>query len=507
MNANTKRKQGDYTERKARRIAIIGSGFSGLCLGIQLKKAGQNNFVIFEKASSLGGTWRENVYPGAECDIPSSLYSFSFEPNPNWSHKWSEQPEILRYMEHCANKHNLEKHLRFNHECLALEFQEQSKTWLVTTQNKEQSKNGEQQDEFDIVVSGVGQLHKPFTPKLEGSETFTGTQFHSARWDTQCDLKDKTVNVIGNAASAVQFIPQIAPKVKQLNVFQRSANWILPKNDREYSFLEKWLVKHLPFLLKAYRFHIWFMADNFMYEVMNSNGNRLIRGASKKKALDYIKDEIDDPELRKKLVPKYPIGSKRVLFSDDIYQGINRSNVEVITQGIDCITPKGILDKDRKEHPCDVLIYATGFETSSFLTPMTVTGTDNLVLNELWQDQGAEAYLGITHHHFPNFFMMYGPNTNLGHNSIILMIEAQTRYILSCLEALDEKQAQCLEVKKEIQDKYNQKLQARMQNKTWASVDHSWYKSHGKITNNWAGKTYEYQKITRALETQDYLFN
>lgn len=481
-----------------KRIAIIGSGFSGLCLAIQLKKIGHHNFTIYEKANDIGGTWRDNIYPGAECDIPSALYSFSFEPNPNWSRKWSEQEEILQYIKHCANKYQLLPHIKFNQACEKLQFQEDKQNWLVTCTSE--------QAEYDMVVSGVGQLHKPFTPTITGAENFSGKQFHSAQWDYSVDLNNKVVNVIGNAASAVQFIPQIAPKVKQLNVFQRSANWITPKNDREHFAIERWIGRAFPFLTKVYRFYVWFMADFLLYQITNSVRKSFIRNKAKDDCIEYIKEHISDPDLQNKLIPDYPIGAKRVLFSDDIYQALNRSNVKLITDAIKQISTSGIETTNNEFYDCDVLIYATGFETSVFLTPMQVIGKNQQVLNKLWAEEGAEAYLGLTHTGFPNFFMMYGPNTNLGHNSIILMIEAQTRYILSCLNTLNEKQMKSLEVKAEVQATYNEWIQQRMEGKIWLSVERSWYKTKNKVTNNWVGRTSEYRRLTKQMNPDDFVY-
>lgn len=478
-------------------IAIIGSGFSGLCLGINLKQAGFNNFVIFEKADRLGGTWRENVYPGAECDIPSALYSFSFEANPSWSRKWSGQAEILSYMEHCAEKYLLKPHFRFNERCEKLEYDESAQKWKVSTTSGTQS--------FDFVASGVGQLHKKQFPSIAGRENFKGVSFHSADWKHDVDLTNKTVNVIGNAASAVQFVPQIAPKVKQLNIFQRSANWVTPKNDRNYFAIEKWLGKTFPILGKIYRFYIWFMADYLLYQIMNTDGSKFIRKKSEADCLDFMKEHINDKELIAKLTPDYPIGAKRVLFSDDFYPALARANVSIVTEKLDSISETGIQTQNA-HYDGDVIIYATGFDTTHFLSPMQVIGKQGLSLNELWEREGAEAYLGITHKGFPNFFMMYGPNTNLGHNSIILMIEAQCRYILQCIKTLQQKSCQSIEVKAEVQDNYNQNLQERMKNKVWAKVEHSWYKTNGKVTNNWVGRTAEYRKVTEQLNENDYIF-
>ena len=487
----------DQSRGTKRRIAIIGTGFSGLCIGIHLKKTGNDNFVIFAKADRIGGTWRENTYPGAECDIPSALYSYSFERNPNWTHKWSEQDEILRYLEHCAAKHGLNPHIRFGQEVRDLQFQEAEGSWRLETADGAV-------EEFDAVVSAVGQLQKPHTPEIAGAGIFQGAAFHSARWDHSVSLDGKNVCSIGNAASALQFIPQIAPKTKKLTVFQRSANWVVKKNDREYTAFEKWLGTVFPPLLLWYRFYIFMRGEGMLYPLMFGKSGWL-RRKSEQQTKDYIDEKIRDPELRKKLVPDYPMGAKRILFSDDYYDALDRDNVDVVTEPIDRIEPGGVRTKDGVLHEADVIVYATGFETTSFLTPMHVRGLGGEVLNETWARDGAQAYLGITHTGFPNFFMMYGPNTNLGHNSIVIMIEAQTRYILSCLAALDAKNAKWLNVKAPVQKAYNEWVQRRLQNSVWARVNRSWYKTaDGKITNNWVGRTTEYRRKTRAVNPDDY---
>jgi len=488
------------TVAKDFRIAIIGTGFSGLCLGIHLKKLGMKNFVIFEKAEGIGGTWRENTYPGAECDIPSALYSFSFERNPNWTHKWSEQPEILEYLEHCAKKHDLYPHIKFGLEVRGATFDEEAGQWTVETSDGVKA-------EFDVVVSGVGQLHRPRTPEIKGADTFKGPTFHSAKWDHSVSLEGKRVGSIGNAASAVQFLPQIAPETKHLTVFQRSANWILPKNDREYTGLEKMLGTLFPPLTNLYRLWIFIRGWAFLYPLMNQSGGEKAKEQFRDQALEYLEEKVSDPELRKTLTPTYPIGAKRILFSDDILDALTRDNVDVVTSPISHIVENGLVTEDGTLHELDVMVYATGFDTTSFLTPMRIEGRKGVVLNELWAADGAEAYLGITHNGFPNFFMMYGPNTNLGHNSIVIMIEAQTRYILSCLNAVSERKAKWLDVKAPIQKSYNEWVQERLSKMIWASVNRSWYKTEsGKITNNWVGRTTEYRKRTKALDPNDYEF-
>lgn len=489
----------DQSTLSARKIAIIGAGFSGLCLGIHLKKRGISSFTIFEKADRVGGTWRENTYPGAECDIPSALYSYSFERNPNWTHKWSEQEEILAYLEHCARKYDLYSHIRFNQRVADLRFDDAKGRWQL------QAGDGTT-EEFDVVVCAIGQLHKPATPHIQGAETFRGAAFHSAQWNHGVSLEGKDVCCIGNAASAIQFIPKIAPLCKKLTVFQRSANWIVPKNDREYTAFEKKLGAMFPPLLMYYRFAIYMRGEGMLYPLMSGKSG-FLRKMSEKKTHDYIEEKIRDPELRKKLIPDYPMGAKRILFSDDFYDALDRDNVNVVTEPIDRIEADGVLTKDGVKHPAEVLIYATGFETNSFITPMEVHGLGGESLNAKWAREGAEAYLGITHTGFPNFFMMYGPNTNLGHNSIVIMIEAQTRYILSCLAALDTRSARWLNVKSQVQRSYNEWVQRRLAASVWARVNKSWYKNdQGKITNNWVGRTTEYRRRTREMNPDDYEF-
>ncbi len=481
------------------RIGIIGAGFSGLCAGIKLKEQGNDSFTIFEKGDRVGGTWRENTYPGAECDIPSALYSFSFERNPNWTHKWSEQPEILTYLEHCAAKYDLEPHLRFGEAVSAVSFDEDRGIWTLATAKGETY-------EFDAIICAVGQLHKPQYPNIEGRESFAGDSFHSAEWDHGVELKGKTVAVVGNAASAIQFIPQIQPEVQTLNVFQRSASWMYPKNDREYTAFEKWLGAVLPFTIRFYRFLIWFRGEGQLFPLMQRKCPKWLRDKAEQQAIAYMEENVTDPEKRKALTPDYPMGAKRILFSDDYMPAIGQDNVNLITDPITGITANSLITASGETVPADVIIYATGFDTTDFVTPMTVTGRQGRVLNDEWKETGAEAYLGITHTGYPNFFMMYGPNTNLGHNSIVLMIEAQTHYILSCLKALEDRHAKWLDIQADAQRAYNDWLQGRMDDMIWGVVDNSWYMRQGKVTNNWVGRTTEYIKRTKKVEQDKYEF-
>lgn len=469
------------------RVAIVGAGASGLCMAVALKKAGIDSFTIFEKADGVGGTWRDNTYPGAGCDVPSHLYSFSFEPNPDWSRVYSLQPEILAYFEHCARKYDLVRHCRFRTELASARFDEAAGLWrLVTTEGEEIA--------AEVLVSGVGQLNRPQYPKLPGLETFRGKTFHSARWDHAYDLRGKRVAVIGNGASALQFIPRIAPVVGRLSVFQRSSNWVVPRGDRAYTAREKaWfrrsgalrlLHRGLIYLLLEKNFFA-FRPDTFVARVMEKSARRMLA------------EQVADPVLREKLTPDYPVGCKRILLGDDYFPALVRDNAEVVTDAIVRVTENAIVTADGREHEVDAIIYATGFVTTSFLAPMKIEGRGGLPLEQAWKE-GAEAYLGVAVSGFPNFFLLYGPNTNLGHNSIIFMIECQVRYVMKCLEALRTKRLAWLDVRADAMARFNERLVRELDKSVWASGCTSWYKTDGgRITNNWSDFTLRYWWRTR----------
>ena len=476
------------------RIIITGAGFGGLCMAIQLKRAGINSFTILEKAERLGGTWRDNTYPGAACDSPSFLYCFSFEPKTDWSRKWAQQPEILAYMEHCARKYDLLRHIRFGTEVAIARFDDDAALWHIRTTK------GETLD-AEVLVSGVGQLNRPSSPHVPGLDRFRGVSFHSARWQHEHELAGRSVAVIGNAASAIQFIPQIAPAVKRLSVFQRSANWMVPKNDRPYGEHEKRLYARFPALARLYPWWIYLTYES-RFPVIRQNA--LLSRLATRMAEQNIREHVRDPALRRALVPDYPIGGKRILISDDYYQTLARENVEVVTTPIERVSEDAIVTRDGKRHPADVIILATGFESTSFLVPMRVEGIGGRVLEEVWRD-GAEAYLGISVAGFPNFFMLYGPNTNLGHNSIIFMLECQVRYIMDCVRTLAARDLAYLDVRADAMQAYNQRLRASLERSVWAKTGKSWYKrADGRITNNWSGTTVAYWWRTRRADLRRY---
>lgn len=481
-------------------VAIIGAGFGGLGMAINLKKAGRDSLVLLEKAEEVGGCWRENDYPGAACDVPSYLYSYSFEPNPHWSRRFAPQAEIYDYLRHCAKKYDLYPHIRFKTEVTGARFDTASGLWHISTQAGEAA--GETIT-ARYLVTATGQLNRPQIPAIEGAESFAGAAFHSAQWRHDLDLTGKRVAVIGTGASAIQFVPAIAPQVGSMTLFQRSAPYVIPKADRAYTRLERALAARWPLWQKLTRGGIYSVYES---RVLGFTALQLILKLYTRKALSFMRKHIQDPALRQKLTPDYPIGCKRVLISNDYLPALAQDNVAVVDTGISRITPAGIETRDGTRHPADVIIYGTGFQATDFLSPMAITGRDGQDLNQAWRD-GAEAYLGITVHGFPNLFMLYGPNTNLGHSSIVYMLESQIHYVLAAIATTEAQQARALEVRAHVQEAFNTELQAQIRRTVWDKDCTSWYKNaSGKNTNNWPGFTFRYRQMTRKVNTDDYHF-
>jgi cation diffusion facilitator CzcD-associated flavoprotein CzcO len=476
------------------RVLIIGSGFAGLGLAMQLRMAGDDDFLLLEKAGEVGGTWRDNSYPGAACDVPSYLYSFSFEPKHDWSRKFAPQAEIHAYILQCVETYRLRPHIRLNSEVLGAAFDAERGLWRVELA-------GGEVIEAQALVSACGQLNRPAYPKLPGLERFRGEAFHSARWRHDLDLTGKRVAVIGTGASAIQFVPQIQPKVASLSLFQRSAAYVLAKPDRAYRPWEIALMHRLPWLQRGVRLlqylHHEARAVAFVQWPWLL---RLMRG----RFTDHLQRQMPDAGKRAQLQPDYPMGCKRILISNDYFPALAQANVEIVDSAIGEVREHALVTADGREHPCDVLIYGTGFTASDFLAPMRIRGLDGLELNQAWQD-GAEAYKGISVSGFPNLFLLYGPNTNLGHNSILYMLESQFAYVLGCLRALRGQGLRYIDLKPAAQRRYNQHLQAETQRTIWAQGCHSWYQTAaGKHTNNWPGYTFTYRQQTRMPELTDY---
>ncbi len=474
---------------------IIGAGFGGLCAAIKLKEAGYNRLIVLEKADRIGGTWRDNTYPGAACDVPSRLYSFSFALNPDWSRAFSGQAEIRQYMEDCAERFGVKQFFRFGAEVERADWDEAAAVWRVTL-------TGGETLSAPVLVSGLGQLNRPSFAGIPGREAFRGPSWHSARWNHDVDLAGKTVGCIGAGASAIQYIPEIAKTAGKVVVFQRTPNYIVPRLDKPTTPGARNLYRALPWLDRAQRWLIWQLMDwRFKAFKQGTKSAENFR----KLALKYLEDTVSDPALRAKLTPDYPIGCKRVLISDDYYQAIVRPNVELVTEDVQAVTETGVRTGDGAEHACDVLIFGTGFATTGFLAPLAITGENGQTLDDAWKE-GAEAYYGVTVAGFPNLFMLYGPNTNLGHNSIIVMIEAQVGYMVKALEAMRERRARALRLKAEAQSRFNSQLQRDLSNSAWAGACSSWYKTaSGKITNNWSHDTATYRRVMRQPVLDDYV--
>ncbi len=476
------------------RIAVIGTGFSGLCAGIRLKQDGFENLTLFERGDEVGGVWRENTYPGAACDVPWHLYSFSFDYQARFTCPYPEQPEILAYQQDCARRYGLYPHIRFNTEIESARFDDEARVWHLRTSQGETH-------EFDALITGVGQLSRPGWPNIPGRDDFAGHSFHSAEWDHDYDLRDKRVAVIGTGASAIQFVPRIAAEVSRLVLFQRSAPYLLPRFQRTYGRINRWLFRHVPRYRDIFR---WALRASGDASVPAFHQQSRLSGLFRTWWKHHLKRQVKDPTLREKLTPDYPIGCKRILFSSDYYPALTRDNVILETGGIERITPDGIRTADGRDYAVDAIIYGTGFRATEFLAPMTIEGSRGRSLADRWAD-GAEAYLGITVDGFPNLFICYGPNTNLGGNSIIYMIECQVEYIRQCLGELRAGQARTLEVRPDTVRRYNEQIQSELSDTVWNWGCNSWYHTaDGRITNNWPGTNRRYRNLTARLDRRDY---
>lgn len=474
-------------DRPAPTIAILGAGAGGLAAAVGLRRAGLERFTLYEKSDGVGGTWRDNTYPGSCCDVKSHLYSFSWAPNPDWSRAFAEQPEILEYLERVADEFGLRPHIRPNTEITALRWDEAQARWHLTAAGGE---------EFvaDVVISGLGQLNRPLVPQIEGRETFAGTMFHSARWDHGHDLRGERVAVVGNAASAVQFVPRIAPQVAHLDVYQRSANWMLPKPNPRYPRLVRAVLRRVP---GAGRVQRWAIYWSFELRWGAFKRDRRLGRLMERLAAAHLRRQVADPALREALTPDYPIGAKRVLAANDFFPALQRPNVDLVTAPIARIVPDGVATVDGVTRPADTIIFATGFDSTHFLAPLRVTGRGGRSLADAWRE-GAEAYHGVAVGGFPNLFLLYGPNTNLGHNSILFMIECQVAYITRVVERIAAGDADWLDVTPQAQAAYNAWVAEAMHETVWEAVDRSWYKAaSGRVTNNWPSSTVAYWKAMR----------
>jgi cation diffusion facilitator CzcD-associated flavoprotein CzcO len=477
-------------------VLVIGTGFAGLGMAIRLRQAGEEDFVVLEKADSVGGTWRDNTYPGCACDVQSHLYSFSFEPNPRWSRMFASQPEIRGYLERCTEKYGVRPHIRFGSEVTAAHYDEAGERWHVEVNG------GERHYVARVVVAGFGPLSRPDTPQVEGIDRFGGEWFHSAQWRDDVELSGKRVAVVGTGASAIQFVPRIAPTVGRLTLFQRTPPWVLPKPDRPTTRIERSLFRRFPALQRAYRDLIYWRLEG---RVLGMALHPKVMKLAELVGRAHIRRAIADPSLRAAVTPDYTIGCKRILMSNDYYPALARDNVDVATGGITRVTERGVLDADGREHEVDVIIYGTGFKVHDPLGALRIAGRGGTELGARWRERGLEAYLGTTVAGFPNLFILVGPNTGLGHNSIVYMIESQVHYVLEAIKMMRERGAASVEVRPEAQARFNDEIHARLEGSVWASGCSSWYlDDSGRNRTLWPTFTFRFRQATGAFDADHY---
>ncbi len=472
------------------RIAIIGAGPGGICAAIRLRQSGFENFIVLEKSGGVGGTWYHNRYPGCACDIQSELYSFSFEVNTEWTRPYARQPEILRYMEHCATKYGVLAYCRFNDAVKSARWDDNTAMWILTTESGAE-------EQADVVISALGMFNDVPLPDIEGLGSFEGKTIHSARWDWDHDLAGETVGVIGSAASAVQLVPEIALEVGQLHVFQRTANWVLPKEDDPYTPEQLAARQADPALVVARRDELFEQVDTGM--AFKDPNRRAEMEAIGRRALEGV----TDPDLRAKLTPTHMWGCKRPLFHNEYYSTFNRPNVELVTDAIKRITPKGVLTVDGTERVMDTMVLATGFSTTKYLSAIEVTGRDGVRIEDAWND-GATAYMGITTTGFPNLFMLYGPNTNNG--SIITMIEYQVDYALAHIHRIATERLAWVDVKAGPMADYNQWVQEGIAGiEPWNASCNGYYRSpSGRVVTQWPHNMTTFKDQTAAIDESAY---
>jgi cation diffusion facilitator CzcD-associated flavoprotein CzcO len=499
--------------RKHVRVLIVGAGFSGLAMAVRLKQAGIGDFVVLERGDDVGGTWRDNTYPGATCDVPSHLYSFSFAPNPRWTRSFSPQWEILDYLRDVARRYGIVPHLRLRTGAKAMRWDDGDRRWVVDVEGPQapEGDGGDSEGEgkargytADVVVGAMGALSEPSLPDIPGLETFAGTLFHSAAWDHGHDLGGERVAVVGTGASAIQFVPEIQPVVAHLDVYQRTPPWIVPRRDRALRPLERRLFRAVPAVQRAVRGGIYWVRELLSFGFTHPQRMQVIQ----RMAAAHLARQVPDPELRRRLTPSYTIGCKRILISNDWYPAIQQPHVDLVTDGIAEVRPHSIVTADGTERPTDTIICGTGFHVTDFPAGRRIHGPGGATLSDVWQARGSmEAYVGTTVAGFPNLFLLVGPNTGLGHTSMVFMIESQVAYVVDALAHMDATAATTLEVRPEAQDRYNQRLQHRLASTVWNRGGcRSWYlDANGRNTSLWPGSTWTFRRRTRRFDPWAYV--
>jgi len=480
-------------------VLVVGSGFAGLGMAIRLKQAGVTDFLVLERAGEVGGTWRDNTYPGAACDVPSHLYSFSFAPHPDWSRSFSAQPEIQAYLERCADRFRIRPHIRFHHELADAYWDDDDGRWHVTTTTGSGLR-------ARVLISATGALSDPLVPGLPGLERFCGTTFHSARWDHGHDLTGERVAVIGTGASAIQFVPQIQPRVGRLHVFQRTPPWIVPRWDRAFTRAERWMFRHLPFTQRLARTGIYWGREAY---VLGFAFDPRLLAPAERLARQHLERQVRDPVLLAKLTPDYRIGCKRILISNDYYPSLGQPNVELVTDGIAEIGPRSIVTTTGEAHPVDTIVFGTGFHVTDIPAAARIRGRGGVLLRDHWRD-GMAAHRGTTVAGFPNLFLLVGPNTGLGHTSQVVMIEAQIAYVMDALRHLQAHgggAGAIIEVRPEALAAWNRRIAEAMRSTVWSTGCSSWYlDEHGRNTTLWPGFTWKFRRATERFDPAAYHF-
>ena len=475
-------------------VIVVGSGFAGLCMGVHLRRAGIEDFVILEKDKQFGGTWQANDYPGAACDVPVHLYSFSFAQRAGWSRRFPSRQELWEYTQRITEDFGLMPHIQVATGMEGASYDEDRALWHVRTARGAMSAR--------VLVSATGALSHPSIPELPGLETFAGRAFHSSRWDRSYNLRGKRVAVIGTGASAIQFVPQIAPNVAQLALFQRTPPWILPRPDRRMTAIENRLLESVPLLRSLYRLKTYPAHEVRALALVYYPA---LAAPFRQMALRHLKRQIADPKLRARLTPSYALGCKRVLLSNDYYPTLERPNVQLITDGIAKVRFRSIVTQSGQEHPVDAIIFGTGFYVEHAMAPVPIRGAGGALLHEVGEG-GLEGYKGCAVAGFPNYFMIAGPNTGTGHNSMIYMIEACAQYVTQAIRKLREDGLLSLDVKPSVQARYNRTIQKRLARSVWASGCKSWYLDHtGRNRTLWPGFTFAFQRITRRFDAGNYV--
>ncbi len=483
-------------------VVIVGAGLSGLAMGIQLVRAGVRTFTIVEQSDGVGGTWHDNTYPGCSCDVPSHLYSFSFAPKTDWIRRFAEQPEILSYAERCVEEFELGPHVRLGTNVVTARFDEERGDWELELVPRG---GGTEVMRADAVVFACGQLNRPHLPDLDGLASFEGPTWHSARWNHDYDLTGKRVAVIGSGASAIQFVPELAEACDSLVVFERTPNYVVPKKDRVYGPGTRRLLERVRAAERLYRWSIyWGLEARWLFFRRDSRASRALTGLVAK----AIREEVVSERLPEdSVVPDYPIGCKRILLSSDWYPAIGRPDVCLVSEAIDHVEPGAVVTSDGVHHRVDALVFGTGFESTDFLGHLPVSGRDGRTLAEEWSGT-PRAYLGISVAGFPNCYLLYGPNTNLGHNSILFMVERQINLVLQALavqtRALGGQTVPLVGVEQSVYERDDRRTQKRMTKTAWVAACRNWYKNAaGRVTNNWPTWTVRYWFDTLRLRPSE----